>query len=124
MTAIEVPLSLSSQQSLVKMDERKRPSPYDQVESAPPLKKHQSSANGASKAHKDDDMPWKDDLEVSTFSSASTCAPLPFTSILTCFSRAEVPERCHLSTNARVSKGKEHIRDTTERDAKKDKIPR
>ncbi|KAK5047991.1 hypothetical protein LTR84_006181 [Exophiala bonariae] len=45
------------------MDERKRPSPYDQVESAPPLKKHQSSANGASKAHKDDDMPWKDDLE-------------------------------------------------------------
>ncbi|KEF58224.1 E3 ubiquitin-protein ligase BRE1 [Exophiala aquamarina CBS 119918] len=63
MTAIEVPLSLSSQQSLVKMDERKRPSPYDQVESAPPLKKHQSTANGASKSHKDDDMPWKDDLE-------------------------------------------------------------
>lgn len=74
MTAIEVPLSLSSQQSLVKMDERKRPSPYDQVESAPPLKKHQSSANGASKAHKDDDMPWKDDLEVSPYFSASACA--------------------------------------------------
>ncbi|KAJ4511600.1 E3 ubiquitin-protein ligase bre1 [Exophiala dermatitidis] len=45
------------------MEERKRPSPYDQVESAPPLKKQATSANGASKPHKDDDMPWKDDLE-------------------------------------------------------------
>ncbi|OQV02860.1 hypothetical protein CLAIMM_07984 [Cladophialophora immunda] len=63
MTAVEsLPLSLS-QQSLVKMEERKRPSPYDSVESAPPLKKQATSANGASKSHKDDDMPWKDDLE-------------------------------------------------------------
>ncbi|KIW90367.1 uncharacterized protein Z519_09012 [Cladophialophora bantiana CBS 173.52] len=45
------------------MEERKRPSPYDSVESAPPLKKQATSANGASKSHKDDDMPWKDDLE-------------------------------------------------------------
>lgn len=65
MTAVEsLPLSLS-QQSLVKMEERKRPSPYDQAESAPPLKKQATSANGATKPHKDDDMPWKDDLEVS-----------------------------------------------------------
>lgn len=47
------------------MEERKRPSPYDQVDSAPPSKKLATSANGASKSHKDDDMPWKDDLEVS-----------------------------------------------------------
>ncbi|KIV80505.1 hypothetical protein PV11_08001 [Exophiala sideris] len=63
MTAVEsLPLSLS-QQSLVKMEERKRPSPYDQVDSAPPSKKQATSANGAPKSHKDDDMPWKDDLE-------------------------------------------------------------
>lgn len=67
MTAVEsLPLSLS-QQSLVKMEERKRPSPYDQVDSAPPSKKQATSANGAPKSHKDDDMPWKDDLEVSRF---------------------------------------------------------
>lgn len=65
MTAVDsLPLSLS-QQSLVKMEERKRPSPYDQVDSAPPSKKLATSTNGASKSHKDDDMPWKDDLEVS-----------------------------------------------------------
>ncbi|KAK4938993.1 E3 ubiquitin-protein ligase bre1 [Elasticomyces elasticus] len=45
------------------MEERKRPSPYDQVDSAPPSKKQATSANGAPKSHKDDDMPWKDDLE-------------------------------------------------------------
>ena len=64
MTALEAPLSLSSSPSLVKMEERKRPSPYDQIESAPPAKKQATSANGASKSHKDDEMPWKDDLEV------------------------------------------------------------
>jgi len=67
MTAIEaLPLSLS-QSSLVKMDERKRSHPYDQNESAPPLKKQATSVNGASKSHPDHDMPWKDDLEVSHF---------------------------------------------------------
>jgi hypothetical protein len=30
--------------------------------------------NGTSKAHKDDDMPWKDDLEVSLTPSALNCA--------------------------------------------------
>ena len=65
MTAVEsLPLSLT-QQSLVKMDDRKRPSPYDSVDSAPPLKRQATNVNGASKSHKDDDMPWKDDLEVS-----------------------------------------------------------
>jgi hypothetical protein len=47
------------------MEERKRPSPYDQIDSGPPSKKLATAANGASKSHKDDDMPWKDDLEVS-----------------------------------------------------------
>lgn len=65
MTAIEAaPLSLV-QPSLVKMEERKRPSPYDQNDSAPPLKKQATAPNGASKPHIDTDMPWKDDLEVS-----------------------------------------------------------
>jgi E3 ubiquitin-protein ligase BRE1 len=64
MTAVEgLPLSLS-QQSLVKMEDRKRPSPYETAESAPPLKRQATGANGASKSHRDDDMPWKDDLEV------------------------------------------------------------
>ncbi|KAK5236597.1 E3 ubiquitin-protein ligase bre1 [Exophiala xenobiotica] len=45
------------------MEERKRPSPYDQIDSGPPSKKLATAANGASKSHKDDDMPWKDDLE-------------------------------------------------------------
>ena len=65
MTTVEsFPLSLS-QQSLVKMEDRKRPSPYDSVDSAPPLKRQATQTNGASKSHRDDDMPWKDDLEVS-----------------------------------------------------------
>ena len=65
MTAVEsLPLSFPDQ-SLVKMEDRKRPSPYDSVDSAPPLKRQATTANGASKSHKDDDMPWKDDLDVS-----------------------------------------------------------
>jgi len=64
MTAVEpAPLSLS-EPSLVKMEERKRPSPYDQSDSAPPLKKQATAANGATKSHVDSDMPWKDDVEV------------------------------------------------------------
>jgi hypothetical protein len=66
------PLSLSlGQSSLVKMEERKRPIPYDQNESAPPLKRQATASNGANKPHVDAEMPWKDDLEVS---------PLPPTS--------------------------------------------
>ena len=67
MTAVEaapLPLSLG-QSSLVKMEERKRPIPYDQHDSAPPLKRQATAPNGASKPHPDTDMPWKDDLEVS-----------------------------------------------------------
>lgn len=65
MTAIEaIPLSLP-QSGLIKMEDRKRPSPYDQNESAPPLKKQATTANGASKSSNDNEMPWKDDLEVS-----------------------------------------------------------
>ncbi|KAJ9608938.1 E3 ubiquitin-protein ligase bre1 [Cladophialophora chaetospira] len=46
------------------MEDRKRPSPYDSVDGAPPLKRQATTqANGASKSHRDDDMPWKDDLE-------------------------------------------------------------
>ena len=48
---------------LVKMEERKRPLAYDQEASAPPLKRQATSVNGT-KAHIDQDMPWKDDLEV------------------------------------------------------------
>jgi E3 ubiquitin-protein ligase BRE1 len=48
-----------------KMDDRKRPSPYDQHDSGPPSKKLATSANGAVKGHPDADMPWKDDIEVS-----------------------------------------------------------
>lgn len=74
MTAVEsLPLSLS-QPNLVKMEDRKRPSPYDTVDSAPPLKRQATQANGASKSHKDDDMPWKDDLEVSPMPPLHTSA--------------------------------------------------
>ena len=76
-------VSLSSS-DLVKMEERKRPLAYDQDDSAPPLKRQATSANGT-KAHVDQDMPWKDDLEVCLISFAgpslnrliiSTFAPL------------------------------------------------
>ncbi len=68
MTAVEAapgPLSFG-QSSLVKMEDRKRPISSDQHDSAPPLKKQATAPNGASKANTDADMPWKDDLEVSS----------------------------------------------------------
>jgi E3 ubiquitin-protein ligase BRE1 len=66
MTAVEkVPLSVS-QPSLIKMEDRKRSMPYDSSD-APPHKKQATATNGASK-HIDADMPWKDDLEVSSTS--------------------------------------------------------
>ena len=70
MTAVEAgpgPLSLG-QSSLIKMEERKRSIAYDQHDSAPPLKKQATAPNGASKPHTGADMPWKDDLEVSSTS--------------------------------------------------------
>jgi hypothetical protein len=56
----------------LKMDDRKRPSPYDQHESGPPSKKLATAANGAVKGHPDADMPWKDDIEV-RLSSMACC---------------------------------------------------
>src|SRR5271156_5676843 len=65
MTAVEAKPFPLSQSGLVKMEDRKRPSPYDHNDSAPPTKKVATSANGAGKSNHDADMPWKDDLEVS-----------------------------------------------------------
>ncbi|KAK5955308.1 E3 ubiquitin-protein ligase bre1 [Knufia fluminis] len=44
------------------MEDRKRPL-NDHHDSTHPSKKQATSANGAGKGHRDDDMPWKDDLE-------------------------------------------------------------
>lgn len=68
MTAVEAapgPLSFG-QSSLVKMEERKRPISYDQNDPAPVSKRQATAPNGASKPHVDSDLPWKDDLEVSS----------------------------------------------------------
>jgi hypothetical protein len=65
MTAVGATPFPLSQAGLVKMEDRKRPNPYDQNDSAPPSKKIATSANGAGKSNHDTDMPWKDDLEVS-----------------------------------------------------------
>lgn len=73
----QVPLSSSG---LVKMEERKRPAPYDNDESAPPLKRQATTAvNGASKNHDDTDMPnWgREELEVSLARSGNISNPIP-----------------------------------------------
>ena len=57
-------VSLSSDP--IKMEERKRPASNDHDGSEPPLKRQATSINGATKGHIDADMPWKDDLEVSS----------------------------------------------------------
>ena len=57
-------VSLSSS-NFVKMEERKRPASHDHDGAEPPLKRQVTSLNGATKAHVDADMPWRDDLEVS-----------------------------------------------------------
>jgi hypothetical protein len=65
MTAVEGTTLPLLQAGLVKMEDRKRPNPYDHNDtSTPPAKKLITSTNGASKANHDTDMPWKDDLEV------------------------------------------------------------
>ncbi|KAJ5341677.1 hypothetical protein N7541_010801 [Penicillium brevicompactum] len=61
MPAVETPVA-SSEIGLVKMEDRKRPA-AESNDSAPPLKKQATTANGGSKPHPDADMPWKDDLE-------------------------------------------------------------
>lgn len=68
-------VSLSSSDP-VKMEERKRPLAYDQDDSAPPLKRQATNANGT-KAHVDQDMPWKDDLEVRLNRSHIHCPSSP-----------------------------------------------
>ena len=56
---------------IVKMDERKRPVMSDHDDGAPPLKKQATSLNGA-KTQNDADMPWKDEIEVCSYTAEST----------------------------------------------------
>lgn len=51
----------------VKMEDRKRAATHDNNDAAPPPKRQATSVNGGSKPHPDADMPWKDDLEVSSW---------------------------------------------------------
>ena len=68
MTAVVHSVSLSS--SLVTMDERKRPAAYDNDDAGPPPKRQATATvNGGVKNHQDADMPGKDELEVSSYSS-------------------------------------------------------
>ena len=60
--AVPIPLT---ETGLVKMEDRKRPAPYDPGDSAPPSKRVATAANGASKTNVDSDLPYKDELEVS-----------------------------------------------------------
>ena len=64
-----------SQSSLVMMEDRKRPITHDHND-APPSKRAATVANGAGKAY-DKDMPWEDDLEVSSLSPLHS-PPSPF----------------------------------------------
>ncbi len=94
----------------LKMEDRKRPSPYGQHDSGPPSKKPANSANGAVKGHPDADMPWKDDIEVSlniracrTLSLMSLDDPLylQILVILTALS-TEISEGCNTPSDARI----------------------
>lgn len=62
-------LTVAPLNTIVKMEERKRPIVVDQDDSAPPLKRQATSINGPKSSSLDADMPWKDDLEVSATSS-------------------------------------------------------
>lgn len=66
MPAVEATPVSSSESTLIKMEDRKRPAGQDQNDAAPPLKRQATSVNG-NRPHPDADMPWKDDLEVSLF---------------------------------------------------------
>ena len=66
MPAVEASAVPLAEAGLVKMEDRKRPASYDQNDVAPPLKKQATTVNGSGKPHPDADMPWKDDLEVSS----------------------------------------------------------
>lgn len=57
----------------VKMEDRKRPAAHDTSSDAGPPAKKQAVTNGTSnKPHPDQDMPWKDDLEVSQVAAPSS----------------------------------------------------
>jgi hypothetical protein len=100
-----VPLSSPG---LVKMEERKRPATYDNEDPAPPHKRQATaSVNGNPKAHRDDDMPGKDDLEVSLVMALVTgqtiCSAWMLDQGLTrhvVF--AEIPKRGHHKADARI----------------------
>lgn len=64
MTAIEATPTNPTRFGLFQMEDRKRPSPYDQQDLGPPTKKVAMNANGAIKKERDTDMPWQNDLEV------------------------------------------------------------
>lgn len=64
MTVAEAIPSLLTETGLVKMEDRKRPAPYDHGDNAPPSKRVATATNGGSKANVDADMPYKDELEV------------------------------------------------------------
>lgn len=67
MTAVETTAAPLAESGLVvKMEDRKRPASHDANDSAHPSKKQATSLNGGGKPHPDADMPWKDDLEVSS----------------------------------------------------------
>ena len=119
MTAVEASTVPSTESGLVvKMEDRKRPASYDPNESTPPLKKQATSLNGGGKPHPDTDMPWRDDLEVSspmqilvlninmTKPVVSQCALCDRARwdmmILTILAATALSERCHLASNAGV----------------------
>ena len=119
-------VSLSSSDP-IKMEERKRPASHDHDGSEPPLKRHATSVNGAPKSHIDADMPWKDDLEVSKpyhlrcpFSlpkrsqSPSRCYYDFEPSLLKSCHYLAFFERGYITANARIQKGTEQLRKSTE----------
>ena len=119
-------VSLSSSDP-IKMEERKRPASHDHDGSEPPLKRHATSVNGAPKSHIDADMPWKDDLEVSKPYHLRYPFSLPKRSqsplrsyylfelsLLTLCHYLALFERGYITANARIQKGTEQLRKSTE----------
>jgi hypothetical protein len=60
--------------TIIKMEDRKRAAGQSVDELAPPTKRQ--AMNGGSKVSVDADMPWKDDLEVSSVNLSCTHDPL------------------------------------------------
>jgi hypothetical protein len=53
------------------MDDRKRPATYDTEDAAPPSKRQATATNGGKALHRDDGMPFKEDLEVGDITPVS-----------------------------------------------------